>query len=219
MKSSTSLLSLALGLSACTYLRGAKSDPPRLCTPPRQAEAASRGVYWFNREASDSAGMAHVPNASGAGRALSGTWDVVQVATEGPAEKPIERWRLRLVATDAAVRLQCWSARPCHDGSSIPAAGAIVRAGQAFDSVAAARRLSDDTTLTTVHFSETDNKLTLHFGPPTIDAGSFYGITEVTDSTFMGRWAYGGLRLFDVNRGGVVTGEQPQGFFCARRIR
>jgi hypothetical protein len=218
MKSTTLLLPLTVALSACTYLRGAKNDPAPLCTPPRQAEVASRGVYWFNHEA-DSLEIGRVPDASAAGRALAGTWDIVQVATEGPAHNSIERWQLRLVATDSAVRYECWFGQPCYQGTSIPAAGAIVRAGQPFDSVAAARRRPDDSTSATIHYSETDNKLSLDFGPPEIDGErTLFGLTEVTDSTFMGRWVYGGIRVFEVNRRGVVTREQPQGFFCARRV-
>jgi hypothetical protein len=118
------------------------------------------------------------------------------------------------------VRNQCWFGRPCHDGSSIPAAGAIVRPGHPFDSLGAARRTSNDSAAATVFFSESDNKLSLNFGPPMIDGdATLYRITEVTDSTFMGRWANGGLRVFEVNRHGVVTRELPQGFFCARRAQ
>jgi hypothetical protein len=55
------------------------------------------------------------------------------------------------------------------------------------------------------------------------DEGPFenrsYGLTDVTDSTLMGRWSNRGLMVFKVNRNGSVTRGAPHGLFCARRIQ
>jgi hypothetical protein len=50
-----------------------------------------------------------------------------------------------------------------------------------------------------------------------LDAGTFYTITELSDTLLAGRWTDGSYLLTEMSRGNVQTLEHLQGYFCARR--
>ena len=51
-----------------------------------------------------------------------------------------------------------------------------------------------------------------------LDAGTFYAVTQASDTALTGRWIDGSYLLSPVRHGDVVTAEHLQGFFCARKI-
>ncbi|HEX4683648.1 MAG TPA: hypothetical protein VH277_13105 [Gemmatimonadaceae bacterium] len=152
-----------------------------------------------------------------AARALAGTWDLLTVATEGANPPETERWKLRLVSTTSDVWFKC-PAGPCRTRRvAVIAGGAPVRPSIAFDSVAFANRRSSDGALVEARYDVHDNHLSLS-GPPVMDAGTFYNVAEVSDSTMRGRWTDGSYIDAIIPRGNTVALEHQQGYFCARRL-
>jgi hypothetical protein len=153
-----------------------------------------------------------------AAHALSGTWDVLTVTTEGASPAVVERWTLRLVPTAPEVWYDTHFGPRRSRNVAVVAAGAPIRSSTAFDSAAAARRHLTDRERVEATYDSSTNHLTLSFGPPVLDAGTFYAVAEVSDTLLAGRWTDGSYVVTEVQRGDVTTLEHHQGFFCAHRL-
>jgi len=86
-----------------------------------------------------------------------------------------------------------------------------------FDSAAISHATSDPARIV-ARYDSVSGYLTLAFGPPMLDAGVFYAVTRLSDTTMTGRWTDGSYLLSEVRRGNVTTWEHEQGFFCGRRV-
>jgi hypothetical protein len=69
-----------------------------------------------------------------------------------------------------------------------------------------------------VSFESEQNRVVLSVGPPVLDAGEFYTVTQFSDTAFAGWWESGGYFVLAVTRGKATTLEKPAGYFCARRM-
>jgi hypothetical protein len=199
---------LTVALSGC-MARGTHVSPTSFCAPAWQG-AEHDPVNWL-RPRSDSA-----PSPRDVGHMLAGTWDVLTAVTEGPAN--VERGRIRFVATDSATWTNCQA--PCRgtDRPLVVATGMWLRDNVAFDSARLATRTSTDAGRVDARYSPVHQTLGLAPGESVLDAGSFYAVTQASDTALTGRWVDGSYLLFEVRRAGVTTTEHPQGFFCARKV-
>jgi hypothetical protein len=147
---------------------------------------------------------------------LAGTWNVLTVVTEGPAN--VERARLRFVATDTTTWMKCQAPCRATDRPAVVAAGIWLRGNVAFDSARLAARTSKDTGRVDARYDPLHQTLGFTGAELMLDAGSFYAVTQASDTALTGRWLDGSYLVFEVRRGDVTTGEHPQGFFCARKV-
>ena len=99
----------------------------------------------------------------------------------------------------------------------MPAAGTMGAADLPFDSAAARRGELRGPTAAQVLYSPRESSVQLHTDPYALDAGTAFFISEVTDSSLVGRWSTGGLRISLLVRSGVPVAEQEAGYFCAWR--
>ena len=206
------LLAASIG---CASSRRAERSAPSYCFAPAAAEGTG-AVLWTTSASRLSAGIP-VPRAVAA-NALAGAWDVLTVTTQGVASPEARRWQLRLVPTSPDVWYQC-AFGPCRsDRVAVVAAGAPLGGPAAFDGLAAAARRSTDPDRVEAQYDSSGNSLTLRFGPPMFDAGTFYTVTEVSDTLMVGRWTDGSSMAFEVVRGGTNVLEHPEGYFCGRRL-
>lgn len=174
--------------TACTSLHHGRTHAAGFCVSP-EAGADAGAISWGARAFSNRPDSAPLPAV--VGQALAGIWDVLTVTTEGAAPAEVERWRLRLVPTDRGVWYQCMFG-PCRTQRvAVVAAGAPLRAHATFDSSASAQRRSTDPARIEAHYDSSTKHLTLSFGPPMLDAGTFYTVTELSDTLLAGRWTDG----------------------------
>lgn len=205
---------LAVATVACIHTPRAASPAPFCSAAPPGAEAAP--VTWHRSGKEPTIFTPLHPDT--VARILTGTWDVLTVTTEGVEPPGVERWQLKLVSTDPQVRFQC-AMGPCRSRRApVVAGGAALRKGAAFDSAAFAQRRSTDPERVEAHYDSTGNHLTLSFGPPIMDAGTFYALTDASDTTLKGRWTDGGYMLIMVRRGNATAFEHTEGYFCAHRV-
>jgi hypothetical protein len=199
----------------CASLHPAQTGPSPFCIAP-QAGAEAASTSWHLSGAAALTDRSVSP--ATASRALAGIWDLVAITTEGAAPAEVARWPLRLVQTDTGVWYQC-ALGPCPNRrAAFVAAGAPLRRSVTFDSVAASQRRSTDPERIDVRYDSTTNHLTLWPGAVILDAGTFYAVTEVSDTLLAGRWTDGSYVIAEVSRAGIKTLEHQQGFFCARRL-
>lgn len=201
-------------VASCAQLHR-PSISPRFCLAP--GSGADHGpVSWNARGLGGPINSAPPPDTAAA--ALAGTWDVLTVATEGARPGAVDRWTLRLVPTTPAVRYDAPFGPRRSRNISVVAAGAPLRSSAGFDAIAAAQRRLAGRDRVEATYDSSTNRITLSFGPPMLDAGTFYAVTEVSDTLFAGRWTDGSYIVTEVQRGSVTTLEHMQGFFCARRV-
>ena len=188
---------IAVTTAACIHTPHAAAPAPFCFAPPPGAEAAPVTWHRFGRVPTISTAL-HPDTVA---RILTGTWEVLTVTTEGVEPPGVERWQLKLVSTDPQVRFQC-TLGPCRS-HRIPAVagGAPLRKAAAFDSAAFAQRRSTDSERVEAHYDSTGNHLTLSFGPPIMDAGAFYTVTDASDTTLKGRWTRRRYMVLEVRRG------------------
>lgn len=202
----------ALSVLGCTHLHRSSTKSAPFCWPAQPGDLPNPTSWHLAVTASPG-----VPSFDVAAQALSGRWDVLTVTTEGENPPGAQRWQLQLVAADSGAQFDC-IIMPCRRTDvRVVAVGAPL--GQApFDSVGITRnRRASDRVV--ARFDHTTNHVTLDFGPPMLDAGVFYAVTQVSDTTLAGRWTDGSYVGFFTQRGNVTTVEHQQGFFCARRVR
>jgi hypothetical protein len=99
----------------------------------------------------------------------------------------------------------------------VVAAGSFLAESSPFDSVAAAQRHLTGSRRVEVSYDSTAGRVGWSVGPPMLDAGTFYSVIVISDSSLAGRWTDGSYLVTEVQRGEVTTLEHMQGFFCARR--
>ena len=203
---------LTLGLAGCGHLHHPSIAAEPFCAPPWDGAGDAPTTWRIAGRAEHDSAVA----LDAAAHALSGTWEMLTVATEGVNETQPERWKLRLVVADSASQNPCFIAGCRLTTVHIVAVGAPLGASP-FDS-AAVTKAKQQPNRVAARYDRKTNHVTLDFGPPMLDAGTFYEMTEVSDSTIAGRWVDGSYLLFSVRRGDVTTLEHPQGFFCGRRI-
>ena len=201
-----------ISLMGCAPLRhGQPRGAPFCLAPSTAAEAAP--TSWHSP--TGAIGTPLPP--SEVAQKLVGTWDVLEVATEGAAPADVERWRLRLVKTQHTVWYQCALGSCRTQRVAVVAAGAPVRQDALFDTVAASERRLKDAGAIDARYDSTTNHLTFSPEQLVLDAGTFYAVTEVSDTFLAGRWTDGSYISAEVQRGGAMTFEHRSGFFCARR--
>ncbi len=206
-------LLLLAGLVSCIPIR---SNQPtgHFCEAPNPG--AEYGPIWWRLRGSR-AFTKPAPAPADVGRSLAGTWHVLTVTTEGIGAGSGGEWRLRLVPTDSSASSRC-ALGPCNARRIlVVAAGAPVKPGTTFDSSAAAQGRLREPDRVEARYDSTTNHMILSFGPPILDAGTFYNVTQVADSSFAGRWTDGSYIVSEVKRGNAKTLEHRQGYFCARR--
>ena len=175
-------------------------------------------LTWWNRRGSGT------PDAAELASVFTGRFDVVEVQTEGAAERSVRRWQVALVPADSEAQrcgpAMCSSTGP--SGRLYPFHGALLGADVVWDSVRAREGESFGRSDVWLRLEEQPLALTLQIGPPrTLDVGASYQIREVngpSGATFAGRWGGGGLAMMVRKIGGVSVGEQHGGYFCATRI-
>jgi hypothetical protein len=191
------------------------SQEPYCVAPAPGAEAG--GVTWY-RDGDPTDRPADRPDPRALGERLAGSWDVLTVTTEGRAGPSASQWQLNLIAVDPNAGSGCQSDRCVDSGQG---AGAKKRTGSR--STSESEIVAVDTARGYKHatavYNRERNTVTLSFGPVVLDGGTFYMFTDVSDSTFAGRWVSGGQVVTTVNRGAVSVLEQEGGYFCARRAR
>ena len=143
---------------------------------------------------------------------------MLEVPTQGVAQREVRRWRLRLVPTDSAARHRC-RLGPCRADIVFPVGGARVHGADGFDSVRAARRLLPSAQRIDVTYSEARGSLMLDADPDITDGGTLYYVARVTDSTLAGLWSDGGAGYImqAVTVQGADLEESLKGYFCAWR--
>lgn len=198
--------------AACHYSRPTDVRPS-FCIPAGPGEEF-QPTQWDSGSASGDGGAKL--NTDRVTRLLSGTWDMLTVTTEGAAPAWVERWTLRMVAADSIAKATCFLG-PCRSDPRIAAVGSRIERGKAFDSTFISHSARAPERIV-AHYDSMTSHLTLVFGPPVLDAGISYTVTELSDTTMTGRWADGSYIVIAVRRGEVTTLEHPQGFFCGRRI-
>jgi hypothetical protein len=209
-----SLLLLSV-VGAATAAAQSPSRRQAFCVAPPPGSDAGE-VLW-QREP-ERVGVGDVsPSPGEVGRRIAGTWDFIAVTTEGDPSPRMARWTLRLIATDSAVRRRCPIGQ-CRGDYSFPAAGQLLRPGMRFDSVAAAQHRRHNETDVGVSYAQQANRLAILPGPPMMDAGDIFSVSQFVDTAFVGRWESGGFFYIPVPRGRVTMLEKPSGYFCARRI-
>ena len=205
-------VALTFGLVGCGRLHHPSVAAEPFCAPPWDNAGAAPTTWRIaGRTEHDSA-----VTFEAAAHALSGTWDMLTVATQGVSEEQPQRWKLRLVVADSASQNPCFMPRCRLTTVRVVAVGAPL--GRApFDS-ATVTKATQQSDRVKARYDNKTNHVTFDFGPPIMDAGTFYALTEVSDSTIAGRWVDGSYVLFFVRRGDVTTLEHSQGFFCGRRM-
>jgi hypothetical protein len=201
-----------LTLAACGRLHHATVAAKPFCTPPWEGAVRAPTTWRILGTTKPDSAVAF----EAAARALSGTWDMLTVTTEGEDGARPEHWKLRLVVADSASQNPCFIPGCRRTGVRIVAIGTPL--GSTFDSVSVTRATNGSDRIVARYDRNTDH-VTLHFNPGLLDGGTFYALTEVSDSTIAGRWIDGSYLLFSVRRGDVTTLEHPQGFFCGRKVR
>jgi hypothetical protein len=191
------------------------SHEPYCVAPAPGAEAG--GVTWY-REGEPTDRPTDRPEPRALGERLGGSWEVLTVTSEGVTAPSVSRWHLNLIAVDPTAGIDCQLDR-CVDSSE----GAGTKRRAASRSTTEREIVAVDTTRgykhATAAYNRDRNTVTLSFGPVVLDGGTIYMFTDVSDSTFAGRWASGGQVVTPVNRGGVWVLEEGEGYFCARRAR
>jgi len=199
---------LLVGVGACASLHRGESSSDFCVAPGPGTQGPVAGL-------TDASG--HAPPPASVSHRLAGTWDVLTVTNEGASPARADRWQLRLVPTDSTTWYRCPLGACRTRDVAVVAAGARVRRDVPFDSVARAQRRSRDPEQVEAHYEPATKQVTFWFGPLIFDAGTFYELDELTDSTFAGRWTDGSYAMLAVRRSGVTVFEHRQGYFCARR--
>lgn len=205
---------LALATSACSYPWRTQSSSKPFCSAPEPGEEGQPTRWLLHSLPRDTPALPHSALVTSA---LSGTWEMLTVTTEGAIGTEPERWTLRFVAADSeGARTSCLVS-PCRARARTVAVGRSLRSDAPFDSAAISHTMSDPARIV-ARYDSTNGYLTLAFGPPMNDAGVFYAVTRLSDTTMRGRWTGGSYILAQVRRGNVTTWEHEQGFFCGRRV-
>ena len=154
--------------------------------------------------------------------ALSGTFQVLEVQTEGRGERRASVWRLRLGprmpgSAPPCIALDCGT-RPEH----VPLIGAAELPASDLE-----RRYRDRFAESTdpekpgawVRYDSRRGRVLLALGLPLrVDANQYYTILSLGPAGFSGRWVDGGyaVALVPMPTGHAI--ERSQGYFCAFRI-
>jgi hypothetical protein len=119
---------------------------------------------------------------------------------------------------DDSVRRRCF-AGPCRPGGPVRVlAGTLGRAGDPFDSAAAAQARLRGPDVVEFRYDSARARAYFQTYPGVLDAGTSYDVALASASGFDGRWQDGSLGGFEVRRGSVDAFEASRGYFCADRI-
>jgi len=206
-------MALTLGLAGCATIHQSATAPEPFCISPGGGDMDAPTTWRIVGRAEHDSAIAF----EDAAHALSGTWDMLTVATEGEDGARPLRWKLRLVVADSASQDPCFIPGCRLTNVRVIALGAPLGRTQ-FDS-ATVTKATNQQDRVAARYDRKTNHVTFYFGPPMLDAGTFYALTEVSDSTIAGRWIDGSYLMSSVRRGDVTTLEHPQGFFCGRKAR
>lgn len=154
---------------------------------------------------------------------LTGTFQVLEVQTEGHSARQAHVWRLRLGPREPGsgppcVALDCGT-RPEH----VPVIGAAELPQSPLErryDYRPAESTDPEQPGAWVRYDSRRGRVLLTLGMPlTVDAGRIYTILSLRPDGFSGRWVDGGyaVALLPMPTGPAV--ERSQGYFCAFRVR
>jgi hypothetical protein len=165
-----------------------------------------------------SSGADAVPTATFLGRFLVGTFDILQVTSEGVPEPTVLQWRLWITTTHANAVSRC-SPASCPDTIiSFPFVGLRQPSTQPRDTLRLKQRLFTGT-IDEAEFvvDHARGLLSWQTMPGWLDAGAIFRVEAITPFGFRGRWQDGGIAMTVIDRDGATVVEALGGYYCAFR--